>query len=193
MVLEPCGPYENRGYTRDDFKAIFYGINFSVNDSLNYFDQVLNERNISHQVNRGSIYIRDSLLSHENIFTALYEIGDKNKRDSLQNFLVSTMESPGIQFISEIKIGYGNERNLMEWKKYLSPLEFEDDVCRVNASLQIRFERDKINEVRSITFKVKSLNKARLYFEDNRIKFNDSVNLIRLDPDEVFGLTVLIK
>ena len=193
MVLEPCGPYENRHYATDEFRAIFFGVNLSVNDPLNYFDQLLNELNISHQVNQGSIYILDSLLSLENIFTALYEIGDKNKRDSLRNLLASTSRSPGIQYISEIEIGYQGEENIRRWKEYLSPLEFEDDVCRVNDSLRIRFERDRINEVRSITFKVKSLNRARQYFEDNRVKFSDSVNLIRLDPDGVFGLTVLIE
>jgi len=193
MVLEPCGPYDNRHYATDDFRAIFYGVNFSVNDSLDYFNEVLNDRNISHQVNKGSIYIRDSLLSHENIFTALYEIQDKNNRDSLRHRLNSSADGPGIEYISEIEIGYGNEINLLKWKEYLAPLEFEHDVCRINNSLQIRFERDKINEVRSITFKVKSLNKARQYFKDNSIKFCDSVKLIRLDPDEVFGLTVLIE
>lgn len=193
MVLEPCGPYENREYARDDFRAIFYGINFSVNDSLKYFDKTLNELGIGHQANKGSIYIRDSLLSNENIFTALYEIRDKNQRDSLKSCLNSTTGGPGIEYIKEIVIGYKGEENIRKWKEYFHPLEIQNSVYRINDSLQIRFEQNKINEIKSITFKVKSLIKARQFLADNHIKFEGSLKQIRLDPDEIFGLIVFLE
>ena len=72
-------------------------------------------------------------------------------------------------------------------------LEIENNICRLNDSVQIRFERNKINEVKSITFRVKTLKRARQFLMDNGISFNGSLKRIRLDPDGIFGLTVFME
>ncbi len=193
MVLEPCGPYDNIDYASDNFRAIFYGINLEVK-SLASSKQVLNKHGIKHQVNKGSIYIRDSILSNENIFTALYEVSDKEKRDSLRNTM-NTKENNklGIEYIKEIFIGYKEDVNLLKWKKYLYPLEIgENDICQINDSLQFYFIRGNINEVRKITFKIKSLDDAKQYLIKNQFLFTESDKIIKLNQIQSFGLSIYL-
>ncbi len=192
MVLEPCGPYHNIDYATDDFRAIFYGLNFEVYKSLSSSEQALNERGIKHQVNKGSIYVRDSILCNENVFTALYEVSDKEERDSLQNTLITVIRNkPGIEYIKEIIIGYKEEVNFLKWKEYLYPLEFsKNDVCQINDSLQIHFTRGNINEVLGITFKVKSLVVAKQYLVKNKFLITESDEKIKLNQTQSFGLSI---
>ena len=68
MALEPCGPYSDIDYADNKFRSIFYGLNLEVSESLQAIEQILCDRNIKQQVNKGSIYIRDSNLTDENIF-----------------------------------------------------------------------------------------------------------------------------
>jgi len=192
MVLEPCGPYQNIDYATDNFRAIFYGMNFEVNNSLYKCEQALRVRDIDHQVNIGSIYIRDSILCNGNIFTALYEVNDKQKRDSLQNELrIQDESNPGIEYIKELNIGYKNELTYQKWKEYLDPLEFgQNDVCQINDSLQLFLTRGEINEVMAITFKVKSLEKTEQYLLDNQFSITVSENKISINPTQTFGLSI---
>jgi hypothetical protein len=192
MVLEPCGPYQNIDYASDNFKALFFGMNFEVYKSLAVSEQALIERGIKHQVNRGSIYIRDSILCNENVFSALYEVSDKEIRDSLQNILITqTINNPGIEYIKEILIGYKEEANIIKWKEYLHPLELgENDICQINDSLQIHFTKGKINEVMAITFKVESIVEAQQYFRENKLAGSATENKLKLNLSQTFGLSI---
>ena len=192
MVLEPCGPYSNINYADDSFISIFYGLNFEVYRSLESSEQALNERGIKHQVNEGSIYIRDSILTNENIFTGLYEVTDKEKRDSLRNKLNSNVRNkPGIEYLKEIFIGYKGEANLLKWKAFLYPLEIgEDGICQINDSLQLHYIKGDINEVKGITFKVKSLEKVKQFLKENNLSGSSSDQKIKLNQDQSFGLNI---
>lgn len=191
MVLEPCGPYGNINYATDDFRAIFYGMNFEVSNSLSTCEQALRTRGIDHQVNKGSIYIRDSMLCNENIFTALYVVNDKQKRDSLQNKLKNQERGPGIEYIKKVDIGYKDENNYQRWEKYLDPLQFgQNDICQINDSLQLCFTQGEINEVKAITFKVKSLEKTKQYLRDRQFLFTVSDSRIHINPTQTFGLSL---
>jgi hypothetical protein len=192
MVLEPCGPYRNIDYAKDNFRAIFYGMNFEVNSSLFECEQALRKRSMDHQINIGSIYITDSILCNENIFTALYEVNDRQKRDSLQNELrIQDKSNPGIEYIKDVNIGCKNELNYQKWREYLDPLKFgQNDVCQINDSLQLFFTRGEINEVKGITFKVKSLEKTEQYLMDNQFSITVSDNKISINPTQTFGLSI---
>lgn len=192
MVIEPCGPYKNIDYATDDFRAIFFGLNFEVYESLATSEQTLNVRRIKHQTNNGSIYITDTILCNENIFTALYEVSDKKERDSLQNSLITgERNNPGIEYIKEIFIGYKDEVNFLKWKEYLYPLEFgEFDVCQINDSLHINFTRGNINEVMGITFKVKSIVEAKQYLVQNKFQITAFDKKIKLNQIQSFGLSL---
>ncbi len=195
MVLEPCGPYSYINYAMDNFRAIFFGMNFEVFESLAEGKRGLEARDIKHQVNKGSIYIRDSVLCNENLFAALYEVPDREKRDSLRLLLINQKkESPGIEYISEISIGYKEEVNLLKWKEFLHPYEFdENNICRINDSLQIHFSQEHFNQVKGITFKVQSLLQTKEFLLDRKLKIIQSDDKILLDPVLAYGLSVYFK
>jgi hypothetical protein len=192
MVLEPCGPYENIDYADDYFKSIFYGLNFEVFHSLANCPGILDDRGINHQINKGSIYIRDSILCRENIFVGLYEIDDRDKRDSLQSVLEYSVEAgPGIEYIKEIHIGYKEQVNLRKWQEFLYPLEIsEDGLCKLNELLQLHFTRGKTNEVKGITFKIRSRNEALEYLEKHDLYDLIVRDRIILSQDNTFGLSI---
>lgn len=192
MVLEPCGPYPEIEYAKENFRSIFFGLNFQVPGSLQSSEQVLAKLGIRQQVNRGSIYIRDSTLSIENIFVALYEVRDEEQRGSLRQELISdTLLHPGIEYIKEIVIGYKEEKFLEKWKEFLHPLVINPDgFCQLNDSLQLHFKRGEINEVKGITCKVKSLYKAEQYLRDNDLFGSVAGNKITMDGSHSFGLMV---
>jgi len=192
MVLEPCGPYLNINYATDNFRSIFFGLNFEVNKSLESAEQALNDLGIKQQVNQGSIYIRDSILCNENIFAALYEVTDKDVRDSLRNSLNSDARNkPGIEYIKEIYIGYKGEVNLLKWKEFLYPLEIgENGICQINDSVQLHYIKGDINEVKGITFKVRSLEKAKQFLKENNLSASSSDQKIELDQFQIFGLNI---
>ena len=192
MVLEPCGPYGNIDYATNDFRAIFYGMNLEVSNSLKICEQALELRGIKHQSNKGSIYIRDSVLSSDNIFTALYEVHDWQKRDSLQNLLrIEEKSNPGIEYIQEVTIALKNEQGIQKWKEYLAPLEIgKSGICQLNDSLQLFFVKGEISEVKAITFKVESLEKAEQYFVDNQFSIKAADNRISIDSGQAYGLSL---
>jgi hypothetical protein len=192
MVLEPCGPYPEIEYAKDNFRSIFFGMNFEVPGSLESSEQVLAKLDLRHQVNRGSIYIRDSTLCNENIFVALYEVKDKELRESLRQELISdTLLQPGIEYIKEIVVGYKEGIFLSKWKEFLHPLVINPDgFCQLNDSLQLRFERGEINEVKGITCKVKSLYMAEQYLGENDLFGSPAGNKITMDVSHSFGLVV---
>ena len=194
MVLEPCGPYPDIDYATDHFRSIFFGLNFEVHESLSSSEQALNSIGMKIQVNPNSIYVRDSILCSQNIFSALYEIRDKEKRDSLRNILHTSSEAnPGIEYIKAIFVRYREEENLLRWKEFLHPHEIGNHgVCQVNDSLQMHFSRGDINEVEGITFKVKSLEKANQYLLRNNLLKVTSGRKTELDQSQTFGLVMYV-
>lgn len=194
MVLEPCGPYQNINYATKEFRSIFYGLNFEVFHSLASGLQALRRLGMTYQDNQSSIYIKDSILCQDDVFAALYKVADKEKRDSLRSMLLSNdSNNPGLEYIKEIHMGFRDEQNLQRWMAFFAPLEFNNNICQVNDSLQIYFTRDSINRVMGITFKVKSLEMATRWLQDNDIKTSTSGDRIMLDKDETYGLEIFLS
>jgi len=185
-------PHPDIDYATDYFRSIFFGLNFEVYESLSSSGQILNSLGMKLQVNPNSIYVRDSILCSENVFTALYEIRDKEKRDSLRNILhASSDANPGIEYIKTIFVRYREEENLLRWKEFMHPLEIGNHgVCQVNDSLQMHFSKGDINQVKGITFKVKSLEKANQYLLKNNLLKTTSGRKTELDPSQTFGLVM---
>ena len=97
------------------------------------------------------------------------------------------------QFIKEINVAYKEELNLLKWKEYLHPLVFEENhVCQINDSLQMHFTQGDINEVKSITIKVKSLGKAEQFLAENQIYVSVSEKKIKLKESQSFGLSIYL-
>ena len=167
-------------------------MNLETYESLSFCKDALTERGIKHEVNPGSIFIREEFLDHSNLFIALLEVKDPQIRDSLRNMLMTDMEfKPGIEYITQIDIGHMEDADFLKWKDLLYPSEFSNgDICQVNDSLRIHFTRGNINEIKGITFLVQSLDQARLFFIKNDLQVISTGNGFRLSPEQTFGLTL---
>jgi len=201
LVLEPCGPYSDYSYAAEDFRAIFFGLTFESFESLSTASMDLAHRKIQHQLlGDGAIYLqKDSALCGDNITISFMDKKDArtiDKRiiDSLQNAIKADTENePGIEYVKEIQIGYNDSCNLQKWKELIKPLELTDNgIWKESKTLELHFIRSNIKEVQSITFKVRSLEKAKLYLLKNNLIGNIIDNKIQLNKAQSFGLSMYL-
>lgn len=199
LVLEPCGPYANFSYASNDFRAIFFGLTFEPNKSISQTAKYLTERKISNEAGDTYIYIKDSVLCGENITISFMDkgdekINDKRKMDSLlYDMNTSTDNELGIEYVKEIRIGYKNSSNLQKWKELISPSElYYNEIWKESNILEFHFIRGDYKEVKSITFKVKSLKKAAQYLLKNDLYGCLQDNKIELDNAQTFGLSIYL-
>jgi hypothetical protein len=99
----------------------------------------------------------------------------------------------GIQYVKEICIGYNDTSNLQKWKELVSPSELIDNRIREeNNKIEIHITKSNIKEVQSITFKVKSLEKAQQYLIKNNLFGSFVEDKIQLDKSQAFGLSIYL-
>ena len=97
----------------------------------------------------------------------------------------------GIEYVKEICIGYKNPSNLQKWKELISPSELiENEIWKESNILEFHYIKSNIKEVQSITFKVRSLEKAKQYLEKNNLFSSVVANKIQLDKAQAFGLSI---
>jgi hypothetical protein len=220
--LEPCGPYIKRfPYASNDFKAIFFGLTFEPFESIPQSADGLTHRKINHESGDSFIYIqKDSALCGDNMTISLMDrgtekISDIKIKDSLRYAMNADTEtsykvfqvyekmpasSPninyynelGIEYVKEICIGYKNSLNLQKWRQLISPEELIGYKWKESDLLEFQFVKSGIKEVQSITFKVKSLEKAKLYLLKNNLIGKYSRNKIEIDKKQAFGLTMYL-
>ena len=201
LILEPCGPYTNFTYASNDFRAIFFGLTFEPFESISLTAKGLADRDIHHQVQgEGEIYLQeDSALCGDNITISLIDrldtkTNDRRKLDSLRNVMNTDSESElGIEYVKEISIGYTDSSNFQKWKDLISPMKLIDnEIWKESSKLEFRFVKSDIKEVLSITFKVRSLEKARLYLLKNNLFGSYADNKIQLNKAQTFGLSMYL-
>ena len=196
LVLEPCGPYTQFNY-KTDFKAIFFGLNFETDDSISSVAKVLENLNMKYEIYGNEyIYLQDTDVSGENTFIGISNRQEKekdhSKLDSLRSVMNSNIESDlGIEYVKEVLIGYANDSNLNQWKELISPSELKPgNVWELNKEMNFRFIQGSIKEVKGITFKVKSLEKAKMYAKENGLFGTEYNGAIAIDPKKSFGLSI---
>ena len=199
LVLEPCGPYSNFSYASDDFRAIFFGLTFEPYKSISQTANDLAGRRIAIEAGDSYIYLKDSVLCGENITISFMDKGDektndKRKMDSLRYDMKTNRDNElGIEYVREIGIGYKNNPNLQKWKELISPSELIDNQIWNESNLvDFHFTESDYKEVKSITFKVKSLKKATQYLENNGLYGFYKDNKIELDKAKTFGLSIYL-
>lgn len=201
MVLEPCGPYSNFKYAANDFKAIFFGLTFEPFKTISMAATALDKRAIHHQVpGDGEIYLQeDSALCGDNMTISLIDrLGekqnDKRKMDSLRYVMSADSENElGIEYVKEICIGYKDNSNLQKWKELINPSELtNNEIWKANNNLEFHFIKSHIKEVQSLTFRVKSLEKARQYLLKNNLFGSLHDDKIELNKTLTFGLSIYI-
>jgi hypothetical protein len=99
----------------------------------------------------------------------------------------------GIEYVNEICIGYKDTSSLHKWKELISPFELIDEVIWKESNLlNFHIIKSNIREVQSITFKVKSLEKAKQYLVKNNLFGSFVENKIQLDKAQAFGLSIYL-
>jgi hypothetical protein len=202
LVLEPCGPYSGYTYATKDFRAVFFGLTFEPFESISQSATGLANRSINKEVQgTGEIYLqKDSALCGDNITISLIDrldarINDKRRMDSLKYVInADTNNEPGIEYVKEICIGYKDRSNLQKWKELINPLELiENMIWQESNNLEFHFIKSNIKEVQSITFKVKSLEKAKRYLLKNNLFGSFAGNKIQLQQTQTFGLSIFLS
>lgn len=198
LVLEPCGPYTQFSYATD-FRAIFFGLNFETGGSISSVAKALDSFDIKYNIDGDEyIYPQDPDLVGENTFIGISNGHGKDRDRARMDSLKRTMNSNytdglGIEYVNEIQVGYPGNKNLERWKEIIHPSDLKNgQVWHVSNSLNIRFVPNKIKEVKGITFKVKSLEKAKKYLSKNNIAFIQNRKKILLDKSATFGLTIIL-
>lgn len=205
LILEPCGPYSNFAYASNDFRAIFFGLTFESNKSMTSAALDLTGRKIQHKVTGdlsisfdGNMLSGKNILCGENITINLMDKSDKYidrmKMDSLRNSMNNYSGNElGIEYVKGIQIGYKDKENLEKWKDLIYPsVLMNNGVWSGNDNLEFHFVKDNIREVASITFKVKSLGKARRYLTKNNLIGSVSDGKIEINKSKSFGLAIYL-
>lgn len=199
LVLEPCGPYSDYRYASTDFRAVFFGLTFEPFKTLSQASNGLAGRGIDCPADGNFIIFSDSGLCGDNITISFMDdvnkVNGKNRKiDSLKNDMSKDTENElGIEYVSEIVIGYRDNIGLTKWQELISPAELKNSIWEISDLLDFHIVKSNIREVQSITLKVRSLEKARLYLMKNNLagSFND--NKIGLDRSKAFGLAIYLS
>ena len=95
----------------------------------------------------------------------------------------------GIEHVLEVTIKIKTETFIEKWKR-LIPLNksAEDIYIYSESSPNIHFIKSDKNEIESITFKVKSLEKARNFLAVNNMLGSESIDSISTDPENTYGV-----
>jgi hypothetical protein len=165
---------------------------------------------------------KDSVLCGDNITISFMDRGpmktmDKRIMDSLRYAIISDTEKKykvferlegeiptkftsvnyynelGIEYVKESCIGYKNNLNLRKWEELISPFELlEKEIWKESNLLDFHIIKSDIKEVQSITFKVKSLEKAKQYLVKNNLFGSIIDKKIQLDKAQAFGLSIYL-
>jgi hypothetical protein len=105
----------------------------------------------------------------------------------------NTENDPGIEYVKEIRIGYKDHTNLQNWKGLISPDKLINNKTWAESTiLEFHFVKSRIKEVQGITFKVKSLEKAKQYLLKNNLFGGYVDNKIILNKTQAFGLHICL-
>ncbi len=198
LVLEPCGPYSDYRYASTDFRAVFFGLTFEPFKTLLQASNDLTGRGIICQADDRFIIFSDSAICGDNITISFMDDpnkvnGNNRKIDSLKNVMDADTENElGIEYVSEIVIGYRDNAGLTKWQELISPAELKNAIWKVSL-LDFHIVKSNIREVQSITFKVRSLEKARLYLMKKNLAGSFTDNKIGLDRSKAFGLSIYLS
>jgi hypothetical protein len=196
IILEPCGPYSNYDYSTDNFRAIFFGLTYEPYSTLALSAAELSKREIQFKIDATFIYLTDTILCKQNITISIMDkadkIKDRERIDSLKNLMESdSADELGIEYVKEIRIGYTDEPDLQKWKTLIKPAVLENHKLWTGNNLpEIHFIKSRIKEVKGIVFKVKSLEKAKIYLLNNKLPGYIFDKEIKLDKSQTFGLSI---
>lgn len=200
VILEPCGPFEFHENFGHKVMTRFNTLAFRPYESAAGSAKILKNHGFDITVKD-----KDELLNLtvDELCTDFLPVNisksgqvnkrDKAKIDSLGTVLISNDGGPlGLQYIEEIQLGYRTKEYLEKWKKFLSPLEHNENLWILPVKPNIRFIKSEREEIIALVFKVKSLEKAAEYLKINGISGHPFHNRMEIDLDWSHGIRIIL-
>ncbi len=175
LVLEPCGPYSNITYATPDFSAIFCSITFEAYTSSKQSTKQLEHRRIKHKPLGAFVIINDANLCEGNLVVSIMDnpgrVQEHQTHETLTLQLKEIQGGPlGLQYVSEIEVGYTDRRDLDAWKALLAPhKQIGQDLWQLSDGPAIRLAKSQRKEIRHVVFRVNSLETAVRYLKRNNL------------------------
>jgi len=196
LFIEPCGPYSNMRYPVKDFRALFFGLNCRSPQSPSSIAAQLDRSKIAYEKEGpGVVRVQDGLIA-DGIYLAVDSQTKEKTAEEQEALLASAMsakqrEGPGIEYVKEIQLGYVGPGSLKIWREFLgTPDRINDTSWRLNRNETIRLVRSKVQGVRGIVLKVRSLEKAEAYLKERSCVGRVVDGRIELDKGQTFGLSI---
>jgi len=171
LVLEPCGPYPNIKYATPDFRAIFCGLTFEAYTSSKQSTEELEDRGISHKPLGNFVIINDPNLCEGNLVASIMDnpgrVQERLKHKALTSQLKENQGGPlGVEYVSEIEVSYTDSQDMDVWEVFLAPYRtIGPNQWQLSEGPAIRLSKSETKEIKSVVFKVTSLEDAVRYLK----------------------------
>ena len=187
LVLEPCGPFTNIAYGTPDFKAIFCGLTFEAYRSAQQSRLQLELRHIKHRpLGSAFVIISDPNLVQGNLVASIMDnpsrVEEAQKHAKLTAQLKEGQGGPlGLEYVSEIQVGYTNLQEVEAWAALLAPTErIKPGLWQFSNGPSLRLVKSQHKEIIAVVLKVKSLEAATRYLRMNDLLGHVSGNRVQV-------------
>jgi hypothetical protein len=95
----------------------------------------------------------------------------------------------GVMYVKEVEVGVRDERSRAAWQALLDPVEpVGEDCWKIGRGPMLRLTRGSDNQMKSLTFRVRSLRKARTVLKSLGLLGDVGDEMVTISPERVNGL-----
>jgi hypothetical protein len=199
LVLEPCGPYANIAYATPDFRAIFCGLTFEAYQSSQQSSGQLERRQIKYKPLGAFVIINDPNLCQGNLVASIMDNPDRvrehQKHEALTSKFKENQGGPlGLQYVSEIQVGYTDLQDIDAWETLLAPAR-QVDPCQWQLSdgPALHLLKSQRKEIKGVVFKVNSLEAATRYLRANNLLGQVSQNRVQVKAPDHWEFNIVLQ
>jgi len=200
LVLEPCGPYANIAYATPDFGAIFCGLTFEAYKSSKQSSAQLERRHIRHKpLGSSFVIINDPNLCEGNLVASIMDnpdrVQEQQEHEALTLQLGESQGGPlGLQYVSEIQVGYTVPQDIEAWESLLAPARrVGPQQWQLSAGPALRLLKSQRKEIKAVVFKVNSLEAATHYLRTNDLLGQVSQNRVQVKAPDHWEFNIVLQ
>jgi len=95
----------------------------------------------------------------------------------------------GVRYVKEVEVGVKDDSSMAAWQALLDPIKPVGETCwRIGKGPMVRLTGDSVNRIRSLTFRVRSIRRARMTLKALDLLGEVRDNTLTINPDVVNGL-----
>lgn len=135
-----------------------------------------------------------NILPGSLIFFCEYH-ADSQKMESWKNYLQTKLDEQnggplGIEYVNEISLMIDNKKRLKDWKNLLSPVNNSPNnlLFEMGSGPAIKIVKANNNYIKSIKFKVRSMDAVFKYLKQYEIFGKKKEDVISTNPDKTYGV-----